>query len=309
MKNNLVKDELRQLFNILPKQEYYMYKLKEIDEQYDAYFIREKNWKGVAIPIDNKEIIDKDFLANFENIKVCVQNKQQISNGKQIYLLSLLTKKEIPIDNFILLCVDFIEPGRDGKNRKELIENPQRWVNNWRDLLGNKSENDMDYSYLGELIVLNYLLKDNKDIELTQQGSHDLEAKDKNYEIKTTILRYTSTIEIHSQYQLRKLNNNPLELYFVRLENSIEGVSINSIVKEIQNKNYDIKKITEKIKDISTESREKRYKVLEVRKYDINEEFPRITSNSFKNNSIPQNIINIKYVIDLEGIKYENIEI
>lgn len=309
MKENLVKDELRQLFNMLPKQKYYMYQLKEIEEQYDAYFVREGDWKGVAIPITNKEIIEKDFLANFENIKICIQNKQQIVNGKQMYLLSLLTKKEIPIDNFILLCVDFIEPGKDGKNRKEMITNPQKWVNNWKDLLGNKSENDMDYSYLGELIVLNYLLQHDENVELTERGSHDLETKDKNYEIKTTILRYTSTIEIHSQYQLRRLNHNPLELYFVRLENSMEGVSINSIVKEIQNKNYDIERIMKKIKDVSTVSREKKYKVLEVRKYDINEEFPQITSNSFKNNSIPENIINIKYVIDLEGIKYENIQI
>lgn len=249
MENNLVKDELRQLFNILHKQDYYIYKLKEIDANYDAYFISEGDWKGVAIPIDNKEIIDKDFLANFENIKICIQNKQ-ILDDRQIHLLSLLTKKEVPIDNFILLCIDFIEPGKDGKNRIELVNNPQKWVNIWKELLGNKSESDMYYSYLGELIVLNYLLENNKDIDLTNQGSHDLEAKDKNYEIKTTILRYTSTIEVHSQYQLKRLNNNPLELYFVRLENSTDGVSINSIIKEIQNKNYNIDKITKKMSSL-----------------------------------------------------------
>lgn len=309
MEVDLIKDELRQLFNILQKQDYYIYKLQEINSPYDAYFIREGNWKGVGIPISNEEISTTDFLANFENIKVCIQ-KKQTSNGGKICLLSLLTKKEISIDKFILLCIDFITPGKNGENRDELLKNPQKWVNKWKELLGNKSESDMDYSYLGELIILNYLLENNNDIEITNQGSYDLETKDKNYEIKTTILRYTSVIEIHSQYQLKTLNNNPLELYFVRLEESKEGVSINKILKSIENKNYkNVDKILKRIKEISSESREKNYNILEIRKYDVDNEFPKITIDSFKNNSIPKNIINIKYIIDLEGIKYENIQI
>ena len=309
MKIDLIKDELRQLFHILQKQDYYIYKLKEIASPYDAYFIREGNWKGVGIPVNDKKTSTKDFLANFENIKVCIQNKQT-SNGEKICLLSLLTKKEISIDKFILLCIDFIIPGKNGENRVELLSNPQKWVNKWKELLGNKSESDMDYSYLGELIILNFLLENNKEIEITNQGSYDLESKEKNYEIKTTILRYTSIIEIHSQYQLKSLNNNPFELYFVRLEESKEGVSINKVLKSIENKNYkNIDKILKKIKEISSESREKNYNILEIRKYNIDNDFPNITIDCFKNNSIPKNIINIKYIIDLEGIKYENIQI
>ena len=53
----------------------------------------------------------------------------------------------------------------------------------------------------------------------------------------------------------------------------------------------------------------KTYKVLEIRKYNIDDRFPKIVSNNFKDNKIPENIINIKYVIDLDGIEYENIEI
>ena len=109
---------------------------------------------------------------------------------------------------------------------------------------------------------------------------------------------------------MKTLNNNPLELYFVRLEESKEGVSINKILKSIENKNYkNVDKILKRIKEISSGSREKNYNILEIRKYDVDNEFPKITIDSFKNNSIPKNIINIKYIIDLEGIKYENIQI
>ena len=307
MENNLIKGELRQLFNILKREDYYLYKLKEMNEDYDAFFIREGIWKGVAITIDNEEVINKDFMAKFENIKVCVLRRKKVNN-EQVNLLCLLTKKKISEEQFIWLCLDFIEPGNDGINRQELINNPQIWVNKWKDLLGNKIENDMDYSFLGELIVLKYLLKNDQSVQLTEQGSHDIESKDKNFEVKTTIMRYISTIEIHSQYQLKSLNGNPLELYFVRLEPSKNGISINNVLEDLRN-NYKIEKIEHKIKEMSTESREKTYKVLEIRKYNIDDRFPKIVSNNFKDNKIPENIINIKYVIDLDGIEYENIGI
>ena len=206
-----------------------------------------------------------------------------------------------------LLCLDFIIPGNNGEIRKNLLNNPQEWVDKWKSLLGNKSESDMDYSYLGELIILYYLLSKNNEIILTNYGSYDIESKEKNYEVKTTIMKYMSVIEVHSQYQLERLNKNPLELYFVRLEEANVGISIDKIIELLYKKNYDINKINKKIKDISTESRKKIYRILEIRKYNIDDKFPKITSSSFKNDKIPKNIIGIKYSIDLDGINYEKI--
>lgn len=308
MDMELLKEKLKFLFKILQSNEYYIYPLKMKDERYASYFISDGKWKGVAIPIENEDIISKGFLANFENLKVCVENKI-IERNKTIHLLCLLNESNFINDNFILLCLDFLDPGEDGKNREMLKNDPQKWVDSWNKLLGNKSEDDMDYSYLGELIVLRYLIQNDRNIVMTNQGTHDLESKSMNYEVKTTTLRRMSVIEAHSQYQLKKINNNPIQLYFVRLEESIEGVSINSVVQDIKNINYNIEKIEKKIKNISTKSREKKYKILEVRKYNIDEDFPKITSDSFKNNKIPQNIVNIQYSIDLEGLKYENIKI
>lgn len=305
MNKDFIKDELKQLFYLFKDKDYYIYELQEVEPKYKTYFISDGNWKGVAIPI-GEEFKKEEFLANFENIKICIQNKN-IFEDKQICLLSLLTKDLESIDKFILLCMDFILPGNNGENRKALSNNPQEWVNKWKSLLGNKSENDMDYSFLGELIILYYLLSNNEKIELTNYGSYDIESTEKNYEVKTTIMKYMSVIEVHSQYQLKKLNNNPLELYFVRLEEANVGISINRIIELLNEKSYDINKINKKIKDISTESREKIYRILEIRKYNIDERFPKITSESFKNDVIPKNIIGIKYTIDLDGINYEKI--
>ena len=47
--------------------------------------------------------------------------------------------------------------------------------------------------------------------------------------IKSTIIRGASQIEIHSKEQLKPIKNKPLYLYFVRFEESIDGISIDSI--------------------------------------------------------------------------------
>jgi hypothetical protein len=50
--------------------------------------------------------------------------------------------------------------------------------------------------------------------------------------------------------------------------------------------------------------RDKKYNLLEKRKYDVDDNFPRIVESSFKNDVYPKNIIKILYTIDLEGLDY-----
>ena len=44
--------------------------------------------------------------------------------------------------------------------------------------------------------------------------------------------------------------------------------------------------------------------MLEKRIYEVNDEFPKITNTSFKENHIPDSIIQITYTIDLDGLNY-----
>ena len=232
MNKDFINDELKQLFYLFKDKDYYIYELQEVEPKYKTYFISDGNWKGVAIPI-GEEFKKEEFLANFENIKICIQNKN-IFEDKQICLLSLLTKDLESIDKFILLCMDFILPGNNGENRKALSNNPQEWVSKWKSLLGNKSENDMDYSFLGELIILYYLLSNNEKIELTNYGSYDIESTEKNYEVKTTIMKYMSVIEV----------KNISKTFKVKLkEKGLKG-SLKSIVKPKYKKVQAVKNIS-----------------------------------------------------------------
>ena len=53
-----------------------------------------------------------------------------------------------------------------------------------------------------------------------------------------------------------------------------------------------------------TSIRNKKYKVIEKRKYEVDDSFPRIVQESFKGNKYPNAITHIEYTIDLDGIKY-----
>ena len=47
-----------------------------------------------------------------------------------------------------------------------------------------------------------------------------------------------------------------------------------------------------------------KYKILEKRKYVVDEKFPCITRESFKNNCLPSGITQIVYTVDLDAVKY-----
>ncbi len=299
----LLINEIRSVFNIIEGDKFYS--LESLSDNYNGYVVSDSNYKGVGIEIDQKHV---DFKYSFENIKLFVKEKS--TGGRTFYMLELVTNQSFDIDKFSNICIDFLDPGDNGEKRKLIEEDPQSWVDEWKSLIGNKASDSNIYPFLGELIVLRNLLENGQDATLTEQGSHDIETPDANFEVKTTIMRYQSIIEIHSKYQLQRLNNNPLYLYFVRLEESTSGVSINSIIADLEKLDYkNITNIKEKIEDWHTVVREKTYKIDEIRKYIVDDSFPKITDDSFVDNKMPDNIFGLTYTVDLDGLSYENIKI
>ena len=297
-------DELRNIMTI-NKEKNISYKLLLTEENYDAYYVQNDSYKGVGIVIDEKF---KNFVYYFENIVIKVEERTIEGNNKK-YLIELLSDKINDTDEFIFICTKFIEAGNNGYNRKQILNNPQDWVDKWKNIFGNKSSEDRVYPLLGELISLKHLLKSGKNASLTSQGSHDIETSNSNIEVKTTIMRYQSLIQIHSKYQLQRLNKNPVYLYFVRLEESTSGVSINSMLNDLKKLNYNMSNIRSKINDLNSDVRDKCYKIDEIRKYLIDDKFPKITDDTFIYGKIPENISGLVYTVDLDGLSYENVKI
>lgn len=298
-----LKDEIRNLIKLIDeKNETFACIFSE--QNYDSYYITDGLMKGVGFEISEKH---RDFKYSFENIILKVDERTNKNHEKK-YFIELLSERMYNEDEFLFICMKFLEAGANGENRKMILNNPQDWVNKWTKLLGNKSADERVYPYIGELLVLRHLLTEGKTAYLTTQGSHDIETENENYEVKTTMMRYDSIIEVHSQNQFASLNGNPLYLYFVRLENSFRGVSINSLIKELENLGYNVEDIIELTKDLNSILKSKCYKILEISEYRIDDDFPKITNESFVNNQLPSNVIGIKYTIDLSGLSKKSIE-
>ena len=296
----LVENEIRSAFNFIDGDA--VYRITTIDKNFPSFVISEHGYKGVAFETDKTK---EDFYYSFENISIL--GRKKTINNQFVYLIELLTNDDFD-DIFATICLDFLDVGYNGEKREQIKSNPQVWIDKWKKLIGNKSVEKRVYDYIGELLVLKSLLEANVSAQLTNLGSHDIDTPNYNVEVKTSTIRHGSIIEVHSPLQLKKLNGKDLYLYYVRLEESLEGISLLSLVDELEKNKYPkIHEIKEKIKDINTVDKEKNYKIDEVRKYSVDDDFPKITSEEFKSGKIPQNIVNISYTINLDGLKYENV--
>ncbi len=276
--------------------------IKTLPNEYPAIVIRSSDGYGVAV-IYNDE---KDVYEKFANSILYTQNLT-IDGVENRYLILKCTLDSLRYE-FATLCAQFVDPGQNGVDRINLLQSPLNWWEQWKELLGNTISNQRVYSIIAEMLVLYDLFKKDKSIEWSSinLGSHDIESDSCAYEVKSTLKKYDSTITINSQYQLN--NNKLLELYFCRLEKSKLGISINDIYYKLIQCGYSKEKLDKQLYHLGYEKgtsiRDEKYKVLEKRKYKVDNKFPKIVESSFKGNRIPDSVIHIIYTIDLEGLDY-----
>ena len=174
--------------------------------------------------------------------------------------------------------------------------------------MGNVLKSERDYDFLGELLALNYVLNEDSNAKYSNLASHDIELPQYSIEVKSTTEKYNAEIHVNSQYQLENNTERPLKLIFVRLEKSQIGYSIKDVIESLKTKNYDINSLT-RIENIGTSSINEKYRILEARLYNIDDNFPKITLKSLKNDELPHGIVKIEYIVDLDDIDYESINL
>lgn len=269
----------------------------------DFYVIKDNGWYGIGIDIN----LDKtEYFEKFENVRLITKIKYFSNENHK--LLELITDKADLIEEFSLVCFDFINKFDNEKVNEDIIEKTNKWWEEWKKLLGNVLKSERDYDFLGELLALNYVLNEDGNATYSNLASHDIELPQYSIEVKTTTEKYNAEIHVNSQYQLENNTDMPLKLIFVRLEKSQIGYSINDVIKSLKLKNYDINSLS-RLEKIGTSSINEKYRILEARLYNIDDKFPKITLNSLKNNELPKGIIKIEYIVDLDDIDYETINL
>lgn len=293
-------EEIRDAFASM--QSYGAMPVKGLDDEYMAYIVRIPDGYGVAIPVDNK----MEIAENFNSCKFRT-GLLSIGGVPSNYLMLISAFEEYRYE-FASLCTELLNPGENGKDRKALLENPLNWWKRWKELVGNGIKERAVYSVIAEMYVLEHKLKSDPSAEwtATRMGSRDIECNGESGEVKSTCKRYGAEINISGQHQLE--HKKPLYLYFIRMEESLEGISVNDMKKRLVNAGYDSGKLEIELQHQGFERgasiRDRKYRILEKRKYVVDESFPYITKESFKNNQLPSGITHIVYTVDLDAVSY-----
>lgn len=276
-------------------------KLKNLQVPYTGWYIRTEEGYGVAIPCSS-EVEVSEYFANSK-----IQTREMIINSENIYVLLLSCINDDYAYEFASVCAEFLEPGENGIARASLINDPVSWWKRWKELLGNSARDKRVYDVIGEMLVYEHLLKCGKNVVWGGPDSrtHDIEGVDESFEVKSTIRKYGYTITISSQYQME--SDKPLYLFYCRLEESRLGDSINDIKERLLLLGCNDCEIEKKLSCLGLEKgrsiRNKKYKMLEALAYPVDDKFPKIIRESFKDNEYPERVLQITYTINLEGLE------
>lgn len=277
-------------------------KINALEDKYIAYIIRIPDGYGVAIPVSE----EMEVAENFNSCKFRT-GLLSIEGNPSNYLMLISAFEEFRYE-FASLCAELLNPGENGINRKSLIDCPLNWWKRWRELVGNDLKERAVYSIIAEMCVLEHKLAKDSSAEwtATRMGSHDIECENESCEVKSTCKRYGAEISIAGQHQLE--HKKPLFLYFLRMEESLDGISVNDMKQRLINAGYDPGRLEIELQHQGLEHgasiRNVKYKILEKRKYIVDDEFPSITRESFKDNHLPVGITHVVYTVDLDAVAY-----
>ena len=271
--------------------------------EFPAWTIKQSGWYGVAVRMDNYI----EFSEHFSSARIWCSKDFIINNHESPYLF--LTCSDVSLRNeFATICGEFVHTSEDGTQRHELISDPVKWWDSWKSLIGNTQTSQDTYSIIGELTVMEFLLLNGKKPIWSgiERASHDIELSDKDYEVKSTIRRYSYDVDISSIFQLSS-GNKPLDLVFLRFEPTKHGRSLDDLVESLVSNGYSKKDLETSLERNNLErgcvARAKRYNLLETRVYHVDESFPAITPTSFVGGQLPPGITRFNYSVDLSGLQ------
>lgn len=279
-------------------------RLLEVSKDNKTYTIKEEFSYGVGVLNENNVVVNEKFS------NVSLYTKTYIFNGEEINLIVLSSTLFSHHLEFSYLCAQFVTHGVNNENRKQLTEEPLLWCEKWGELLGNSIKSQTASALIGELYVyyLEVFNKQKTEWLGPESASHDLQNENYHIEVKSTQSKYKNEITISSQFQLQR--DVDLYIAFIKLEESMDGYSINSLLDKLEDLGEDRTSINRMVLKLGFENGAsvrdtKKYRVNELRYYKVDENFPQITAEVFKGRKFPNRIKKIVYDVDLEGIEYD----
>lgn len=268
-----------------------------------AWGIITRSRYGVAIPNEYSISINESF-ANVDLV-----SEQLIVNDKSVNAILLLTDSLIAKEPFSFLCAEFVQVGKNKRRREEIASNPLAWWHQWKDLLGNKSVDEMVYDTLGELVTLYYLASQGKSAEWSgpSGATYDIDCDGNYVEVKSSKARNKREITLSNEFQLEPPPGSSLHLMFCQFEDAQSGLSINCLVDLLANIGYDRGNLNDKLRKkglaLNKSARDRMYMLHAMHLYKIDDTFPAIRPTSFVGGQKPTGVQSYTYSVTLDGIQ------
>ncbi len=279
--------------------------ITSIPKKYLTYTVKQKGYYGVAIK--NVKLIDiHESFEGAEISTVFIEN----DNGVDESFILLSSDEYLGKMKFTHICEDFVKLGHDNTYREKVQSDPYLWWKEWGMLLGDTRSRKSPYSVLGELwVYYNELKSGNKSIswEGSKGKNHDFESDNYNIEVKSTISLFNEEITVSNNFQLE--SNRKLYLDYIIMQENIEGISIDDIIVKLTSVGIDIDFLEKEMKELripaNSMSRRSKYKILEYRRYTVDDNFPQINSRSFKDGKVPQGVKKVSYQVSLDKLDFD----
>ncbi|VVM92901.1 PD-(D/E)XK motif protein [Pseudomonas fluorescens] len=277
--------------------------IKSMPAACPAWVFREGDRFGVAVECSEPLEISEGFAG------AKLRTVERVVAGKHQRFLRLESSIEWLRNEFGLICEHMISVESGIAVRRTLLADPLAWWQRWRHLLGNALVDKHGYDVLAELLALEVLAIKGATFEWSGPfgGVVDIKTPTTDYEVKSTISRYGSVINISGQFQLAASSGKPLKLIHFRFEPVNDGLSIDLICDRLIALGVDAAMLEGALQRIGMEAgcsaRKEGYNLLEARSYTVDGSFPRITPASFIGGVLPEGVVQFEYRVDLSGLK------
>lgn len=277
-----------------------------LPEGAEAQYYRDGESYGVMLATDDPHM---EIDERFSNVRLYTSQMSVGNEETETYLvLSCRLSGENYSEKFATMCDDFIDPGTDGYKRIAIINDPFSWWSEWKKLIGNVSSDKKPYSILGELISFDHLLKAGEEPiwEGADSGTVDIRARNFDCEVKSTTIRSNRSVSVSSIHQLDG-RDKPLHLYHCCFERSDSGISINDMLTRLRSHGADMDGLERRLESLGysrgSSGRMIKYRLLTMNDYLVDDSFPKITLDSFRDAVLPLGIESITYIVSLADVK------
>lgn len=280
-----------------------MLPIKAMPAACPAWVFREGDRFGVAVECSAPLEISEGFAG------ARLRTVERVIAGQQRRFLRLESSIEWLRNEFGVICEHMVSVESGTAVRQALLADPLVWWERWRHLLGNALVDKHGYDVLAELLALETLVIGGGSYEWSGPfgGVVDIRTPTTDYEVKSTISRYGSVINISGQFQLAASSGKPLQLIHFRFEPVDEGLSIDLVCDRLVALGIDAAVLEGALQRLGMEAgcsaRKEAYNLLEALSYSVDDSFPWITPASFIGGVLPAGVVQFEYSVDLSGLK------